>query len=66
MKRAIKTALAVVAVCAAVIAAFAIGATHTLTTSQNIIDLNNVQGFSVDGDELHIYTTDGNEYVVIK
>lgn len=67
MKKAIITGLAVLAACAALVGAYMLGRTHTpIATNRDIINLNDVQDFSVNGDELHIYTADGNEYLIIR
>lgn len=67
MKKAIITGLAVLAACAALIGAYILGRTQTPTaTNQDVINLNDVQGFSANGDELHIYTADGNEYLIVR
>lgn len=66
MKKAIIITLAVIAACAALIVAYTLGISHTVTHNQDLINLNDVQDFSVNGDELHLYTADGNEYLIIR
>lgn len=67
-----KKIITVVVICAALVVAFAIGSTTTSTTTpattetRETLNLNNVDGFTVDGNELHIYTNSGDEYLIIK
>lgn len=69
-----KKIITVVVICAALVGAFAIGRLTTSTTTpstteaetRDTLNLNDVDDFTVDGNELHIYTNSGDEYLIIK